>query len=341
MDAKITKLRLSRMLSYDWLKIVGLATAVIFVWVLVFTMTATRVIPSQQFQVSSYLGNDSVKSALNDSLYDDLKEGTFTHEVLESGVVDLNVGDASTAYQLLQARTTTNEIDLMFVSMQPDENYAATTTTSDGSEEITYSQTYLESLVYSYSHQLFNLDPEAENGFFASLTAYLQKYYGEEYETGTLNAELVESDFRARIARNKDKRYKKESQIEKGIQGEIERLEKYRQALIDFHDYLDKGYIELVTTSYTPTEQESAYGYTAWNRVYSVNICPDEKTMGRLSEYVSYTTSYEDEEGNQKYKSTAKDMNVCLFNSNGSEECYRYEGLVYLTNLVKKIVVVG
>ena len=37
MDAKITKTRLAQMLSYDWLKIVGCALAVIFVWVLIFT----------------------------------------------------------------------------------------------------------------------------------------------------------------------------------------------------------------------------------------------------------------------------------------------------------------
>ncbi len=341
MDAKITKLRLSRMLSYDWLKIVGLAVAIIFFWVLVFTMTATRSIPSQIFNVGNYLGNDSVGDALSKSVYDDLHNGVFTHEVIESGVIDLIVGDDSTAYQLLEARVATDELDLMFVSMQPDKNYATTTTASDGSEETTYSQTYLQSFVYAYQYQLFDLDPESENGFFADMTAYLQKYYGEDYRAGTLDAKLVESDFRARIARNKDKRYKKEAEIEKGLRGEIERLEKYRQALVDFYDYLKKGYIQPVTTSYTPTEEEIQYGYKAWERVYSLNICPDEKTMGGLSAYVSYTLSYVDKEGVESSKNTAKDMNVCLFNSNGEEECYRYEGLVYLTNLVKKVVFVG
>ena len=60
MDAKITKLRLSRMLSYDWLKIIGAAAAVIIVWVLIFTMTATRITSAQTFTVHNYLGNISL-----------------------------------------------------------------------------------------------------------------------------------------------------------------------------------------------------------------------------------------------------------------------------------------
>ncbi len=46
MDAKITKKRLGAMLSYDWLKIVGVAAAIIVVWMLIFQMTATRIMPS-------------------------------------------------------------------------------------------------------------------------------------------------------------------------------------------------------------------------------------------------------------------------------------------------------
>ena len=59
MDAKITKTRLSRLLSYDWLKIVGVIAGVILVWSLIFTMTATRITPAQQFHVLNYVGNYS------------------------------------------------------------------------------------------------------------------------------------------------------------------------------------------------------------------------------------------------------------------------------------------
>ena len=57
MDAKITKQRLSHLLSYDWLKIVGLIAVAILVWSLIFTMTATRITAAQQFTVINYTGN--------------------------------------------------------------------------------------------------------------------------------------------------------------------------------------------------------------------------------------------------------------------------------------------
>ena len=56
MDAKITKKRLSDFLSYDWLKMVGIAVGFIVVWALVFTTTATRIIPSQSFGIYTYKG---------------------------------------------------------------------------------------------------------------------------------------------------------------------------------------------------------------------------------------------------------------------------------------------
>ena len=40
MDAKITKSRLGLLLSYDWIKIVGICVAVVLLWLLIFTMTA-------------------------------------------------------------------------------------------------------------------------------------------------------------------------------------------------------------------------------------------------------------------------------------------------------------
>ena len=54
MDAKITKQRLGRLLSYDWIKIIALAVAAIVVWSLIFTMTATRITAAQQFSVFNY-----------------------------------------------------------------------------------------------------------------------------------------------------------------------------------------------------------------------------------------------------------------------------------------------
>ena len=85
---------------------------------------------------------------------------------------------------------------------------------------------------------LYNLDPTAEDGYFKGMEAFLNRYYSEDgFETGVLNEEAIRRDFLARIERNKDKRFKKEAQIEAGVQDEIARIQKYRDALLEFYGY--------------------------------------------------------------------------------------------------------
>ena len=54
MDAKITKRRLSEMLQYDWVKIIGMIVVAVVVWELIFTVSAVRVKTGQNFKVYYY-----------------------------------------------------------------------------------------------------------------------------------------------------------------------------------------------------------------------------------------------------------------------------------------------
>ncbi len=328
MDAKITKVRLSRMLSYDWLKIIGTAVALIFVWVLVFTMTATRVLPSQQFIVCNYVGNNTLTRAYNMHLNDSLQDEKFSHELIEASIQDLAL-DRQTAYQILPARISTKEFDLMFVSAQPDEGTATQTTDSSGETTVEYGSTYLESFVRSYSYSLHDV-----NAYLPNMKAFLQKYYGEDYATGELNAQKVEEDFRARIKKAKDKRYKKEGEIQKGVQGEIERMDKLRSAYIYFMDCLETGVVKL--SQVTNIDEATGVDYFK-NKIFAINICPDENgEMKQLSKYVSYPVTVKGEDGKETITSRAENMNVCLFDLNG-EGAYAYEGMLYLTHLIQSV----
>ncbi len=329
MDAKITKVRLGRMLSYDWLKIIGSATALIFVWVLIFTMTATRVRETQQFGIGNYSGNSSLSVEFSKDFSKAYKDGVFSYEVIETNTMDMTTAGEN-AYQLLEARTVTNELDLMFVSQQWDDG---TKYKVEGKEdEIAYERTYLQSFVYGKQHSLHNL---GEGGFFDKMEEYLNKYYIGGYENGSMDKEKVEADFRARIAKDKDKRYKKEPQIQKGIQGELERVEKYRNALVKFYEYQKQGYAAIVKTEYKNPETGEELIYNGGH--YSINICTSQATAKmktKLATIVGYPTTYLDEDGKEKPTISAENMNVCLFNSNGKEEAFRYEGLTYIVHLL-------
>ncbi len=330
MDAKITKKRLGEMLSYDWLKIVGSAAALIFVWILVFTMTATRIQPSQQFIVANYMGNVSVTSNLSNALNGDLENGKFSHEVLEVETVDLAISQ-DTAYQLLEARIATEELDLMFVSQEGDPNTAYQAQAEDGSYYDAYRRSYLESFVGSRSYALHNV-----GAYLTQLESFLKSYYTDYTNPATLNVQKVESDFRARVQASKDKRYKKEAQIQKGVEGEKDRLEKYRAAYLTFQGYLLSGVVELVPLTYVSDET----GEVIFENVpYAINICPTGAPQAqKLSSLVGYTSSYVDENGQTQTTVSAENMCVCLFNLSDDGEIFRYEALIYVTNLLHSVL---
>ncbi len=314
------------MLSYDWLKIVGFAVALIAAWVLIFTVTATKVIPSQQFKVCNFTGNvDDTSGTLTNRLSSYVNT-RFTHEVIETAVIDMT-DDETVGWTVLQARYGTNELDAMLISMQGDPNSAYV----DENQTTQYERTHLQTFLRAYRTALFSF--EGENSYLAQMERYLNGYYTEGYrQAESLNEAKVEEDFRARVKKNKDKRYKTEAQIVAGVEGEIERMAKYRQALLDFNEYLEKGYVKVEKSSYVAKEKEDE-GFT-FEGSYAVNICPEttkDGVDGKLSTILGYTV----EQADGTYAVSAKNMCVCLFDSNGDEECYRYEGLVFITNLVK------
>jgi hypothetical protein len=200
MDAKITKKRLSALLSYDWLKIVGLCLALIIVWTLVFTVTATRMRPSQQFTVFNHQAN----LALDDAFYDHYSaisnDGVFSYEVIEQNVNDF-ASNREYARTLAEARLAVDEGDVMLVPGLFD---PATAYKDENTGETAYHRTYVESFTYSFRANVWKVDD-----YLTGLEKYLNGFYDGGWEEGTLNESKVNTAFRARAKANKDKRFKK------------------------------------------------------------------------------------------------------------------------------------
>ncbi len=334
MDAKITKKRLGHMLSYDWISIIIGAIVAIVVWSLVFTMTATRITSAQQFTVFNYMGNLSFS---NTNFYDvygkAFMDGKFSAEVLELEDFDLPMQE-EVASTLLEGHLGTNNGDLVFAANIFDEKSQGY---KDPVTEEEKHYTYLEEFLRGYHYHLFNLDTEAENGFFKRMEAYLNVYFEGGYENGTLNKTKAEADFRARIKANKDKRYKKEEQILVGLEQDYERLEKYRDALVEFYGYLDAGYVRVEKTQIRDMQDPSKIVTEGY---FTLNLCPatdalgNENPMKKLSETLGYATTYVDEQGEEKPTTSAIDMHVGIFNMSGVELGYEYEGLLFINVLI-------
>ena len=328
MDAKITKTRLGRLLSYDWLKIVGVIAAVILVWSLIFTMTATRITPAQQFHVLNYVGNYSFGDSFQ-KMYKGAKD-ELSYEVMELHSEDLSANKQYLT-TLMEARLATYEADVMFVADidDPDTDY------KDEKGETQYKHTYLETFIMRYRYSLYNLsDPTVdENSYFKKMETYLNLYYkGDWTNEDNLSKEVVEKDFRARVKKNKDKRYKTEKQILAGIEKDIERIEKYRDGLATFYENVKNGYIAYNHVEFT---YESGEDVTTING-YTLNLCPNE-SMKNLKDYVSYPVVEIDESGNKTSVKSAENMNVAFFNAGKEmEQGFQYENVLFINYLVEQ-----
>lgn len=326
MDARITKERLNRMLSYDWLKIVGFCLVAIIVWTLVFTMSATRITASQQFTVINYSGNVStVNTKMSKSLSDAFNKKVFSYEVIEVSEVDVG-GNDEYAATLMETRMTTAEGDVIFAPdiLAKDYGYKF-------NGETVY-DSYIQRLVRLYGYDLMNLDPEDENGYFKGLEHYLNRYYDGDYVNGELDEVAVRVDFLARIKDNKDKRFKKEAQIEQGLLDEYARIEKYRAGLIEFYGYCDLGVVQF--EKMTILDYENG-GKVLRDGIYSINVCPDRSKMPGLVDIAAYLQEVEGEDGQTQNVLSADNMHVAFCNFEEVEKGFEYESLLYLNHVIR------
>ncbi len=321
MDAKITKKRLGLMLSYDWIKIIAFCVGAIFLWVLVFTVTATRVNPAQQFTYYNFTGTHAGEK------FQEL--GTKKTEIFPSSyeIIDVEGNDLTTSseytHTVLQARLQTHEGDLLFVA---DQETGADERTTD-TEGVTYKPTYLTDFLDGYF--AYAMDLEGENGFFKSLENYLNGYYNGGYETGTVNKAKVEEDFRARIKEIDTKLYRTEKAKQDGINKEVERIERLANAYKELCSYIDSGIIALNTTDiYIQNYDGKIYKKSG---TFSIDLCPDAR-MENLKKFLYYIA--EDENGG-KY-TTAEHLNVVFLDAVQSKYHYSlYDNIEFVNYLVR------
>ena len=323
MDARITKKRLSQMLSYDWIKILACIVAGIFLWSLIFTTTASRLNPAQTFTVYAYIGTNPTTEFSSKVASRSYLSGGFSYDVIETNVVDLTTA-GNQAYTLLEARVGVQEGNAAFVSplgYEIDDGNGGKTTRS-----------YVEDLllrvypsVLSFGSAEETVEETSKTSFFVRTENYLNNYYTAGYENeDSFDAKKAEETFRNRIKTQKDKRYKNESQIQSGVKDEIARIQGYRNNYLAVKGYLEEGIITLEKTTLTLSYSGATSEITSY---YSFNLCPDER-MENLKNLVCY----QDESGSY----TAKDMRLVLLNLLKDEYSYGlYENYAFICKLVE------
>lgn len=320
MDAKITKQRLGRLLSYDWIKIVALAVATVILWSIIFTVTSTQITPSQQFIVFNYYSNASLSDEFFHVYENTKKNNKFSYEIIEQGINDLAVVGIDTAYTLLEARFAISEGDIIFI---PNANDLSTGQPSQDGSEPTYT-TFMQQFFNAWHFNVYNVD-EYLNGMRAFVSAYYideDQIENNNYINGVFNEEKARADFIARVKKNKDKRFRKEKEIQNGVLAEFDRIKKYKDAIMQFDEYLDEGIIELTAMSWT-----SADGAYKKEGNFAVNLCPTNGKTKELKRQLSYYSA-------EKDAYTAENMHVMFFNLPNVEDSFQYESVIYINEVI-------
>ena len=95
-----------------------------------------------------------------------------------------------------------------------------------------------------------------------------------------------------------------------------------------FESFLESGLVAF-------EEVEAESGKYQYKGKFALNICLNEDTMGALKKYASYGETVVDENGKEKFNTTAKDMCVMFFDTKGTEDGFEYESLLYVVHLIE------
>lgn len=320
MDARITKARLSNLLSYDWLKIlIAIAVAVVGL-VLVFTMAATRPGYGQTFVVYGY--DDVIPGDDFSTLKEDMeRKDVFSYEILEIGSESFY--GTSMSNGLLSMRRMVGDGTVMFLT-----DNTVYKTNEDGSvvtDEETGEPVVEEySTLYSYAMGLAAQSDTPvdalvyDTRYYRSLCeAYFAEFFGENWEENAVPDEaLVRASFLNRNA--KDKRFKTDEAREAGILEERDRLIRLREDYLFVREQFERGVLS--DTVYATETQD---GETVEQ---ALGICLGK--LPRLRELVYYTAA----DGS----STVETVNlVILYNNYKTGNDLRYETVSFLRYLVE------
>lgn len=319
MDARITKQRLGNLLSYDWLKMLVTIAIFVFLVVLLFTMTATRVTNAQTFTVYAY--NDVTAGRDFNSLADKLKdEDVLSYDILETTTEKFS---ADSQYDLYSLRRTTGEGTVMFVS-----DVRVYETDDDGNpvlDENGDPKIETESVLYSLAMGSTVDSEDPISGtlydckyYIESCAEYLSGFFEGDWETSnTLDEAAVRASF---LERNSgDKRYKNDEAREKGIADERQRILDLRDDYLVVLQCFENG-----TFKYTEYTAKNVDG-SSFTSVLGINLGGLEK----IADLAYYT----DGEGNQ----VVSNLNlVILYNNFHEANGLRFEPVTFLRYLYEE-----
>lgn len=305
MDARITKKRLGIFLSYDWLKILGVIAAAVFVFIVLFTMVGTRPTVAQNYDIFGY--GDLNPGEDYNSIAGTLKDGKFSYDILEVGIQSFQSTDMGSL--AFSARRGSLEGSALFVSDYTEEENGRSDFASVCTMGLVGGGTASERMGLFYDIPALLSDCEA----------YLARFFGEDWRTGDIDMGEVRACF---LERNgNDKRFRSDAKKEEGILLEKERILRLRENYIYVKEKgFDCGNLPL-TVHHTSFEA----GGTAYSFDYPVGI-----NLGKLSG-INKLFFYRDAEENV----STQQLTLLFFDNGDRLKDLKYEDFALLRHLLE------
>lgn len=214
MDNRITKKRLSNMLSYDWIAMIIVSVLVILVWDLLYTTLAVRLSVGQQFKFycdSSIYGENLELIDLCE------RDNTFSYDV-----ITVNSENLLSDFNVLGTRLSAQEGDVLITDCKEP---------ADDAEDKSIRVKSMVDTHHGYSYEQMLKDAKDY------LSGYMKDgvenaFEVESFDLENIDETKVSTKFRARM--KKDNRFRKESEIKNGIVLETERIENLYSEVVKF-----------------------------------------------------------------------------------------------------------
>ena len=323
MDNKITKSRLTNLLSYDWLKICAVIVAVCFVWVLAYTMGAPRASVGQVFGLLTYAPDFEVAKSGAELLGDAKTHGAFSYDILDFNTRDMPKDYYST---LMMAADSVQEGDV-FV-------------TSDFAESIEKHESNMRNFIDGYYGKVYDIDSLVKGA-----KEYARKNGIVQNADGTYGCDkrITDSLFSSRMEKDPRFRDKKSQKYADGQKNEYERiiavwnnackveklLEDHPELRIDYRPYTQ------ILESMSEEERVKSNYYKIWEgqseHTYGLNLGKLTGGANNITDLYARTITPEDGE---PYLS-ADGIALCVFDYAAYQPHLQYESLGYIVYMAE------
>ncbi|MCI5838560.1 MAG: hypothetical protein MRZ91_05175 [Christensenellaceae bacterium] len=314
MDNRITKKRLSQLLSYDLWKIIALIVAGIFVWSLLFTTLGARLSEGQQLNIYAYNVKVTEQGQMDDLIDVEKDNGEYySYEVYATRFYSLGDFSASntTVSQQITAWSSVGQLDVMFIS---DTGKEIKSTDKDGKETFA-------SLFDRYSYYFYDLDKLVTDAI-----SYC-KLNGNMTDDGTFDEDAIINFFNVR---KKSDNFYRHGMIK--AEQEIDRFEKIRDNAFTLRAWLNNPELSSIwKISEFENGDEKVTMKTGIKLDDLDALCGSNPTTGKkLANLCTMGGTSETGEG-----ATVGKVVLSVFNNSSYQADLVYESLAFLVKTVK------